>query len=185
MNVSAVPIPKPCPARWDRMDGDDRTRFCRECRASVTDLSAMPEVEARAFVETNPTACLRYTFDRRTGAILHGRAGCGSARVRISARRTGAAAALALALAGPAHAAGVAWDSGGDTAWLTWARDTVFAAAVWLGVVDEPAVQVMGEVPVEPEWVTLGGAPPPLRMGKVALPDPEPAPTHIPELDER
>jgi hypothetical protein len=186
VNVQEAPIAKPCPARWDRMEGTDRARFCRECRQTVYDLSAMTEPEARSFVAANPTACRRYTYDGRTGLILHRGAGCGTARVRIATRKTGAIAALSLALAGPAQAS-VTADV--DTGWFAWARDTVesyaHSAAVWLGLADadprpvvEPMilggapppmpveVQVQGEAPMEPR--VLGGkpAPPPDRRGE-------------------
>jgi hypothetical protein len=39
--LSQFTIPTPCPMDWDRMPGDDRTRFCEACGKHVYNLSAM------------------------------------------------------------------------------------------------------------------------------------------------
>jgi hypothetical protein len=151
MDVRALPLAKPCPARWDEMEGSSTERFCRECRQSVHDLTAMREDEAHAFVRAHPTACLRYTFDKRTGAILHNAARCGTARVRIRARQTGVLAALGLVLAAPAAAAPMV-----EGSWPSWLQE----ALVWLGVVEpepEPEHPESPESPESPDTMTVMG----------------------------
>lgn len=103
LNQLDLPIGRPCPARWDQMAGDDQTRYCRSCHLTVHDLTARSASEAKAFLRANPGACVRYTYDRTTGAVLH-RPGCGTARLRLARRRFGIAALVGAALVGPARA---------------------------------------------------------------------------------
>ena len=98
MHSSQLPIPAPCPASWENMSGDDRRRFCSECKLHVHDLSAMTAVEAETLVDSEPDICVQYTVERATGEILHQR----------TRRRglLGVAAGALLAAATPALAAG-------------------------------------------------------------------------------
>lgn len=68
--LSEVRIASPCPARWNEMEGDDRTRFCWECRRSVYNLSDMTRAEAEAFVqEATGRVCVRF-YQRPDGTML-------------------------------------------------------------------------------------------------------------------
>ncbi len=69
-NLSRVRVAAPCPADWDRMVGDNRKRFCGECRMNVYNLSNMSRGDAEAFV-TNAEGrlCVRF-YRRRDGSIL-------------------------------------------------------------------------------------------------------------------
>jgi hypothetical protein len=40
-NLDEIEIATPCPASWEAMTGDDRSRFCGQCRLNVYNLSAM------------------------------------------------------------------------------------------------------------------------------------------------
>jgi len=63
-------IASPCSASWDGMEGDERVRFCRECRLHVYNLSAMDRAEAEALVrEKEGQLCVRM-YRRRDGTVL-------------------------------------------------------------------------------------------------------------------
>ena len=52
------------------MTGDDRTRFCSQCKLHVYDLSAMSREEATAFIgEREGRTCVRF-YRRQDGTIL-------------------------------------------------------------------------------------------------------------------
>ena len=68
--LDLIQIASPCPASWDRMKGDDRVRFCGECRLHVYNLSEMTRNEAEAFVTKHEgRTCVRF-FRREDGTVL-------------------------------------------------------------------------------------------------------------------
>jgi len=64
--AAATPLPvievtDPCPADWNAMAGDDRTRFCAHCQRHVHDLSAMRTDEvADLFCRSAGALCVRF-----------------------------------------------------------------------------------------------------------------------------
>src|SRR5262245_2544215 len=68
--LDSLAVATPCPATWDDMQGDDRVRFCSQCRQSVYDLSSMTRTEAETLIrETNGRVCLRL-FRRADGRVM-------------------------------------------------------------------------------------------------------------------
>jgi hypothetical protein len=49
-SLDRVEIASPCSASWDEMRGDERVRFCRQCKLSVFNISDMDGDEAEAFI---------------------------------------------------------------------------------------------------------------------------------------
>jgi hypothetical protein len=69
INLDLVQIASPCPADWDKMAGDDRVRFCRQCNLHVYNLSGMSRAEAETLVShAEGRTCIR--FYRRTDGTL-------------------------------------------------------------------------------------------------------------------
>ncbi len=69
-NLSRVRVAAPCPADWDAMIGDERKRFCGECRMNVYNLSNMSRRDAEALVvNAEGRLCVRF-YRRRDGSIL-------------------------------------------------------------------------------------------------------------------
>lgn len=65
-----VTVAAPCPADWDAMIGDDRSRFCGQCRLNVYNLSGMTKREAEALIAgAEGRLCIRY-YRRADGTIL-------------------------------------------------------------------------------------------------------------------
>jgi hypothetical protein len=100
-----VRVASPCSADWNAMVGDDRTRYCGDCKKHVYNLSGMTRDEAEALVtERNGDLCVRY-FQRADGTILLADCTIGASRRRR--RRWVAAGAAALLASGASAAAGL------------------------------------------------------------------------------
>lgn len=69
--LDRISIASPCSADWNQMQGDDRRRFCGECRLHVHDLSRMSEGEAAALLQqAGPgRVCVRF-YRRADGRVL-------------------------------------------------------------------------------------------------------------------
>ena len=65
--VGRVKIASPCHARWQDMTGDDRSRYCHQCRKHVYNFSAMSAEEAADLIRAK--VCGRF-YRRRDGTML-------------------------------------------------------------------------------------------------------------------
>jgi len=61
-------IAKPCTANWETMRGDDRRRFCEQCRKHVHNVSAMSAPERAEFAAAPGERCVIY-FQRANGDV--------------------------------------------------------------------------------------------------------------------
>ena len=64
-DVSQLPgsltIASPCPEDWNRMEGDEKRRYCGRCQLHVYNLSAMTSEEAAELVdERSGRLCVRF-----------------------------------------------------------------------------------------------------------------------------
>ena len=65
-----IRIASPCKSDWDSMYGDDRRRFCAECKLNVYNLSGMTREAAEQLVmNSEGRLCVRF-FRRKDGTIL-------------------------------------------------------------------------------------------------------------------
>ena len=106
ISLSQLRIASPCTASWDDMAGDDRARFCNECRLNVYNIAAMTQAEAEALIaETEGRLCARI-YQRSDGTIITRDCPVGLARLRRAAWWTlsKVAAALAMTVGGAAWA---------------------------------------------------------------------------------
>ncbi len=63
-------IASPCSADWNAMLGDERKRFCGECKLNVYNLSGMTRYDAEHLLRLSEgRLCVRY-FQRPDGSIL-------------------------------------------------------------------------------------------------------------------
>jgi hypothetical protein len=70
MKLEEVVFQTPCTVPWSSMKGDDRVRFCDQCRKNVTNLADMPRAEAEAFLDrTRGSACIQL-WKRPDGTIV-------------------------------------------------------------------------------------------------------------------
>ena len=65
-----VRVAAPCNVDWDSMYGNERVRFCDQCKLNVYNLSEMTKTEAERLVgQAEGRVCIRY-YQRRDGSIL-------------------------------------------------------------------------------------------------------------------
>jgi hypothetical protein len=88
-------IASPCSANWDKMGGDERKRFCGECKLNVYNLSGMTRYDAENLLRLSEgRLCVRY-FKRQDGTILTADCPVGWAKVK---QRVSVLAAAAFSL---------------------------------------------------------------------------------------
>ncbi len=94
--LNNIKIASPCSADWNAMYGDDRKRFCGDCKLSVYNLSGMTRDEAETLV-TNAEGrlCVRY-YQRADGTVIT--ADCPVGWAKIKARTKVYATAVASML---------------------------------------------------------------------------------------
>src|SRR4051812_30567591 len=103
MLLENVRIGTPCDASWEAMEGDERVRFCGECRKNVYNLSALPRAEAeRVLAEREGPMCIRL-YQRADGTVMTSDCPVGLRRLRV--RRVMALAMGAVGLGAMALAA--------------------------------------------------------------------------------
>jgi hypothetical protein len=97
--LNNIKVASPCPANWDEMIGDDRTRFCGQCKLNVFNLSGMTRDEAESLIiNTNGRLCVRF-FRCADGTILTKDCPVGWAAVkRRMSRVATAVASLAIGI---------------------------------------------------------------------------------------
>jgi hypothetical protein len=96
--LNNVSVASPCSADWNEMYGDERKRFCGQCKLNVYNLSDMSRGEAESLI-MNAEARLCVRFYRRTdGTVITKDCPVGWAKVKQRAR-TVATAACSLILA--------------------------------------------------------------------------------------
>ncbi len=65
-----IKIASPCSADWNEMAGDNRKRFCGECKLNVYNLSGMTKPEAEQLISNSDgRLCVRF-YKRADGTIL-------------------------------------------------------------------------------------------------------------------
>ena len=93
--LTNLKIGSPCSANWDDMYGDDRERFCGDCKLNVYNLSGMTTYDAENLLRNSEgRLCVRY-YKRADGTIITSDCPVGWARVK---RRVTVAATAAFSL---------------------------------------------------------------------------------------
>ncbi len=69
--LSHTTVASPCPASWEAMSGDDKVRFCGECKLNVYNLSEMSKTEAEKLLRNHEgdRLCIRL-YLRADGTII-------------------------------------------------------------------------------------------------------------------
>jgi hypothetical protein len=105
ISLSQLRIASPCTTSWEDMAGDDRSRFCSECKLNVYNIAAMTQAQAEALItEKEGRLCARI-YQRSDGTIITRDCPVGLARMRRAAWWTLSKVAAVLAMA----AGGAAW----------------------------------------------------------------------------
>jgi len=70
IRLQQIRIASPCTVSWDDMSGDDRSRFCSDCRLNVYNFAAMTQAEAEQLIaEKEGRVCLRL-YTRADGTVI-------------------------------------------------------------------------------------------------------------------
>lgn len=96
--LQVVDVATPCHAEWNSMTGDERSRYCGQCRKQVYNLSAMSADQAVSLIrEKEGDLCIRL-YRRTDGTVLTSDCPVGVGRVwkRIKAVAAGVTAACVL-----------------------------------------------------------------------------------------
>src|SRR5215475_8931425 len=84
--LNNIRIASPCSANWDEMYGNDRKRFCGDCKLNVYNLSGMTRAEAEDLLERSEgRLCVRF-YRRDDGTVLTQNCPVGWAKVKQRAR---------------------------------------------------------------------------------------------------
>lgn len=68
--LSNVKIASPCSADWKEMYGDERKRFCSDCKLNVYNLSGMTKTEAESLIlNAEGRLCVRF-YQRADGSVI-------------------------------------------------------------------------------------------------------------------
>jgi len=98
--LNQVRIAAPCHVDWESMTGDERKRFCGDCKLNVYNISSMSTKDAAKLIrQTEGRACLRL-YRRKDGTIITDNCPVGLRKIRDRARKTAAAVAAYLVVAG-------------------------------------------------------------------------------------
>jgi hypothetical protein len=68
--LDSVTIASPCPAVWDAMQGDDRSRFCSTCQKNVYNFASMTAEEATALIVAREGKLCGRVYHRKDGTVL-------------------------------------------------------------------------------------------------------------------
>jgi hypothetical protein len=68
--LASVRVASPCPARWEDMEGNERKRYCSDCKLIVFNLSDMTSQEAESFLRSATGRVCAHYYQRPDGTIL-------------------------------------------------------------------------------------------------------------------
>jgi hypothetical protein len=155
--LDSIRIASPCTADWSNMQGDDKKRFCSECKLHVHDISAMSTDEALDLLRAAGKNRLCVRLHRRSdGTVLTQDCPRGlRRRLRWAWARAAALISVVLSAAG----CGRTTTAGG--------ADPVTPATT------TPEPRPMGEVEFELGDMIKPAKPPEVHMGLVAEPTPD------------
>ncbi len=115
-----IQLAYPCPARWEDMTGDNRTRHCAQCDLDVHNIADMTRAEAEQLLSTlsEGRICARF-YRRRDGTILTRDCPVGirAARIKLLKATSRIAAAIGLAVLASAAAKAAQDKSWGNYGW--------------------------------------------------------------------
>jgi hypothetical protein len=84
--LNDLKIASPCSANWDEMVGNDRQRFCGDCKLNVYNLSGMTDDEAESLIiNAEGRVCVRM-YRRSDGSVITRDCPVGWARVKRRVR---------------------------------------------------------------------------------------------------
>jgi hypothetical protein len=162
-----ISIASPCSQDWNAMMGNERKRYCGECKLNVYNLSGMSRTEAENLIlSADGRLCVRF-YKRADGTVLTQDCPVGWQAVKRRISRTAAAAfSLIVGLIGGL----------GFTSALTQTRKTIFLPVITGEMVEEDSGKnvMMGNFSVPTPRTTPKTTPKPrdeeFTVGKMVVP---------------
>ncbi len=96
--LNQIQIAAPCHVDWESMTGDERKRFCGDCKLNVYNISSMSTKDAAKLIrQSEGRACLRL-YRRKDGTVITDNCpiGLGNLRNRVLAKTAAVTALFAL-----------------------------------------------------------------------------------------
>jgi len=69
LDLNKIRIARPCDVPWDGMKGDDRARFCEQCKQTVYNISGMTRDEVVKLIEKDGRPCMQ-VLRRKDGTVI-------------------------------------------------------------------------------------------------------------------
>lgn len=154
--LNKVKIATPCKADWDKMEGDDRVRHCKQCDLNVFNISEMSQEEATKLIQNKTGRLCIQMYRRKDGTVLTNDCPVGLRRLKKAYTRCAVAAMGMFAWMGimaPGYA-----QSKGEIA-IDTSKDSSKNAQWSRGVISAPPVVEKGKMVAQPE------------IGDIALPE--------------
>ena len=141
--LDQITIASPCSAPWEKMQGNDQVRFCKQCEKHVYNFSEMTRADAKALIIAKEgKLCGRY-FRRKDGTTLTRDCPVGVKQVRVRAVRAlcGVAATFLALVSG-----------------VIWGRSAAGTSQTGVDILDDgPLSRFASWVNPRPRFEALGG----------------------------
>ena len=69
LDLNQIRIARPCDVPWDGMKGDDRVRFCEQCKQAVYNVSELTRDEVVKLIEKDGKPCMQIRR-RKDGTVI-------------------------------------------------------------------------------------------------------------------
>lgn len=162
--LESLQIATPCTADWEKMEGNDRQRFCSLCQLNVYNFAGMTREEAETLVRTNEGKLCARIYRRTDGTVITQDCPVGIANLRQKMIRTAVSiAAVAASILG------------GMVAWgMTASGFRASGRSILSDWKSQPTVPLGALVPPISGKVVMGGCPaPPGPVPPVSQPLPQ------------
>ncbi len=177
--LDQIQIASPCPASWSEMVGDERTRFCSDCRKQVHNIATMTTADALALLQSSESGVCIQIYRRQDGTVLTADCPVGL-RARASARLRriagGLTAAAAVLFAGLSLKTRMDEDAAGSAPTPVAGRPPSLSLTSRLR-------EALGLLIAAPASTVMRGEAPAI-LGKVPCPAPAPVPAIVPASPE-
>jgi len=170
--LNNLKIASPCSQDWDAMIGDNRKRYCGECKLNVFNLSGMSRTEAEnLLLNAEGRVCVRY-YKRADGSVITENCPVGWAKVKQRTRAyMTAMASLIFSFFGALGLVGA----------FSKSREATLMGSIAVSTTPTPKATptdrpefLMGAVAPSTPKPTPKRTPPPAMMGKVVVPKQDP-----------
>lgn len=99
IDIDKLRVASPCPAAWENMSGDEKSRFCRLCSLNVYNISGMTSGEVQNLIKKTEGGICGRIYKRADGTVITKDCPVGlRAFYKRTARFAGAALGMVVAL---------------------------------------------------------------------------------------